>query len=52
MFGQKQDYLKIEKIQNKALKIAYNSENHMRNCFYVATNLTCQLIKSSYIYGY
>ena len=48
MFCQKQDHLKIEKIQYKALKIVLTVMNLMRNCFYVT--MKCQFIKSSYVY--
>ena len=45
MFCRKKDYLKIEKIQYKALKIIV--VNHMKNSLHVA--MKCQFIKNNYV---
>ena len=48
MFLRKQDYLKIEKIQYKDLKIVYNNNESYDELLYIT--MKCQFIKSSYIY--
>ena len=48
MFCHKQDYLKIKKIQYKALKIVYNSNESYEEL--LLRNNEVQFIKSSYVY--
>ena len=46
MFCRKKDYLKIEKIQYKALKIIYSGESYEE---LLARTMTCHFIKNTYV---